>query len=61
MARPRAHTELDSGVPPERNHQNAKGSHDNAHGDVRHLLGVHLSALKFIAAVVPGEQTGEPD
>jgi len=61
VARPRAHAELDGGVPSERDHQNAKGGHDDAHGDIGDVLGVHLAALELIAAVVPGQQTGEPD
>jgi hypothetical protein len=61
MARSCAHAELDSGVPSERNYQDAKRGHDNAHGDVWHFLGIHLSALKFKATVVPGEQTSEPN
>ena len=61
MARPRAHAELDGGVPSERDHQNAKGGQDDAHGDIGDVFGVHLAALELIAAVVPGQQTGEPD
>src|SRR5579863_7463739 len=61
MARPRAHAKLDGGVPPEGDHQDAKGGQDDAHSDIRDVLGIHLAALELIAAVVPGQQTGEPD
>ena len=61
MARPRAHAELNGGVPSEGDHQDAKGGHDDAHGNIGDVLGVHLAALELIAAVVPGQQTGEPD
>jgi hypothetical protein len=60
MARPRAHAELDGSIPPEWDHQNAKGGHDDAHGDVRHVVGVSLAALKFEVAVVPRQQPCEP-
>jgi hypothetical protein len=61
VARSRTHTEFDSGVPPEGNHQDAKGCHDDADGDVWHFSRVHLSAFKFKATVVPRKQTSESD
>lgn len=61
MARPRAHAKLDGGVPSERDHQDAKSGQDDAHGDIGYMLGVHFAALELIAAVVPRQQTSEPD
>jgi len=61
MARSCAHAELDGGVPSEWDHQDAKGGQDDAHGNERHVFWVHLPALKLIAAVIPRQQTGEPD
>ena len=61
MARPRAHAELNSSIPPAWDHQNAKGGHDDAHGDVRHVAGVGLTALKFEAALISGQRPHEPD
>lgn len=61
MARPRAHAEFDGSIPSEWDHQNAKGGQDDAHGDVRHTVGVGLAALKFVAAVVSRQQPREPD
>ena len=61
MARPRTHAELDGSVPTEWDHQNAKGSQDDAHGNERHVLWVHLATFELIAAVVSRQQTGKPD
>ena len=61
VARSRAHTKFDSGVPSEGDHQDAKRGHDDADGDVWHFLRVHLSAFKFEATIVPREQTSESD
>lgn len=61
MARPRAHAELNGGIPSEWDHQNAKGGKDDAHGDIGDVLWVHFATLELIAAVVPRQQTGEPD
>ena len=61
MARPRAHAELDGSIPPKWDHQNAKGGHDDAHGDVGHVVGISLAALKFEAAVISRQQPCEPD
>ena len=61
MARPRAHAELNGSIPSEWDHQNAESGEDDAHGDIGDVLWVHLAALEFITAVVPGQQTGEPD
>src|ERR1700761_1980853 len=61
MARPRAHDEFNSSIPPEWDHHNAKGGHDDAHGDVWHVVGVGLAALEFETAVVSGQQAREPD
>ena len=61
MARPRAHPELNSSKVPEWDHHNAKGGHDDAHGDVRHVVGVGLAALEFETAVVSRQQPREPD
>lgn len=61
MARPRAHTKFHGSIPPEWDHQNAKGGHDDAHGDIRHIFGVGFAALKFEAAVISGQQPRKPD
>lgn len=61
MARSCAHAELDGGVPPEWDHQHAESGQDDAHRNERHVLWVHLPALELITAVVPRQQTGEPD
>jgi hypothetical protein len=61
VARPRAHTELDGSVPSEWDHQDTKGGHDDTHGNVRHVLWVHLPALELIAAIIPRQQAGKPD
>ena len=61
MARPRAHPELNSSIPPEWDHHYAEGGHDDAHGDVRHVVGISLAALEFETAVVSRQQAREPD
>ena len=61
MARPRAHAELNGGVPSEWDHQDTKGGHNDTHGNVGHVSWVHLPALELVAAIVPRQQTSEPD
>ena len=61
MARPRAHSELDGSVPAKWDHQDAKRSQYDTHGNERHILRVHLATLELIAAVIPRKQTGESD
>ena len=61
MARPRAHSELNSSIPPEWDYHNAKGGHDNAQGDVRHVFGVGLATLEFETAVVSRQRPREPN
>ena len=61
MARHGAHPELNSGVPPERHERDAERGEHDAHGHVRHRLGVRRAALERERAVVPGQQADEAD
>lgn len=61
MARPRTHAKLDCSIPPEWDHQNAKGGHEDAHGNIGHSVGVGLAALEFEVTVVSRQQPCEPD
>lgn len=61
MACPRAHSEFNSGIPPEWNHGDAKGSQHYSHSDIRYFWWIDLSTLKIKSSIVSGEQSDESD
>jgi hypothetical protein len=61
MAGAPAHPKLDGGVPAERDHSDTEAGEEDAHADVRDVVGVYLSALKLELAVPAGQKAGEPD
>lgn len=61
MARPLAHTQLNSSVPRQRHHPHAKRREHHPHRDIRHILRVRLAALELERAVVAREQAREAD
>lgn len=61
MARPRAHPQFNSGIPPEWDHGDAKGSQHNPHSDVGHFWWIDLSTLEIKSSIISGEESDEPN
>jgi hypothetical protein len=56
-----AHAELDRSVPPQRDHSHTETRQKDPHCNVRDILGVCLTTLEFIVAIVTRDKSGEAD
>jgi hypothetical protein len=56
-----AHAELDRSVPPQRDHSHTETRQKDTHCNIRNILGVCLTTLEFIVAIVTRDKSGETD
>lgn len=61
MTRPRAHAQLNGGVPPEGYERNTVHCHHHAHGHIGYTVGIRLATLELEAAVITRQETSEAD
>ena len=61
MARPRAHAQLDGGVPSEGYECNTICRHHNAHGHIGYTVGIRHSTPELEVAVIARQETSEPN